>query len=97
MKVVLTISSSTSLFPEQTIPGLDIALSTMKEGEKATIYCKPNYAFGSHGNPMVTFLPFFYLTCKGFHSLGIPIPGDCTLKFELEFLAFDPPELVFPL
>lgn len=48
-----------NLCEEQTIPGLDVALSKMREGESAIIICKPNYAFGDHGNPTVCFFLHF--------------------------------------
>ncbi len=59
-----------------------MAVATMREGERAIITCTPEYAFGTHGNP------------AGFHSMGEPIPGEATLIFDFEFLAFDPPEEV---
>lgn len=80
---------------EQTIPGLDIALASMKEGEVAIIYCKASYGYGEFGNPMVIFLCNSFQNSEGFHSMGSPIPADSTLKFELEFLSFDPPYLVY--
>lgn len=36
---------------EQTIPGFENAISTMRIGEKAIITCSPSQAFGSMGNP----------------------------------------------
>jgi len=69
---------------EQTIRGLEVAVGHMKEGEVAVIICKPEYAFGSFGNP------------QGFHSMGKPIPPNATLRFEIELISFEVEESVEP-
>jgi hypothetical protein len=53
----------TKLGAEETIPGLEKAVKTMKEGEIAIITIKPHFAYSSHGNQQVfgtTFTPFFF-------------------------------------
>jgi FKBP-type peptidyl-prolyl cis-trans isomerase len=42
-----------TLILEQTIPGLDLAVATMREGEKALITVKPDQGYGPQGNPQV--------------------------------------------
>jgi len=71
---------SFNLGEEQTIPGLEMGMAGLREGETAVIICSPQYSYGPMGNP------------QGFHSMGKPIPEKATLKFELTFLFFDPPD-----
>ena len=43
-----------TILPEQTLPGLENAVATMKEGEKCFITVHSEYAYGPNGNPQVT-------------------------------------------
>eukprot|EP01121_Diplochlamys_sp_Union-15-3_P007694 TRINITY_DN1977_c0_g1_i1.p1 TRINITY_DN1977_c0_g1~~TRINITY_DN1977_c0_g1_i1.p1 ORF type:complete len:190 (-),score=35.25 TRINITY_DN1977_c0_g1_i1:551-1120(-) len=55
---------------EQTIDGLDKALLTMREGEKANITVSAKYGYGSVDNP------------HGFHGSGVLVPANSSLVFE---------------
>jgi len=70
---------------EQTIPGLDVALLTMNEGEKALIKVTAKYGYGAHDNP------------HGFHGCGTLIPGNSTLTFDLELMDVDDTKGTDPL
>ena len=59
---------------EETIPGLEAALSAMREGERGLVAVPPSQAFGAMGNPM------------GFHGSGQPIPADSHLFFDVQLL-----------
>jgi len=66
---------------EQTIEGLELAVSTMKVGEKAIVeIVDPKYAYGPSGNP------------QGFHGCGLAIPPHAKLRFELDICDFEPSE-----
>eukprot|EP00013_Stygamoeba_regulata_P019925 CAMPEP_0177661430 /NCGR_PEP_ID=MMETSP0447-20121125/18677_1 /TAXON_ID=0 /ORGANISM="Stygamoeba regulata, Strain BSH-02190019" /LENGTH=376 /DNA_ID=CAMNT_0019166777 /DNA_START=61 /DNA_END=1192 /DNA_ORIENTATION=- len=67
---------------EQTIPGLEAAVATMHEGERALVVCEAPLAFGAMGNPM------------GFHGVGKPIPKDARLSFDVELVHIDDPSTV---
>lgn len=62
---------------EQTIPGLELAVAQMTEGETALVTVAPSQAYGSMGNQ------------QGFHGCGRPIPPNATLQFELQLLDWD--------
>mmetsp|Transcript_34400 Transcript_34400/g.96994 ORF Transcript_34400/g.96994 Transcript_34400/m.96994 type:complete len:384 (+) Transcript_34400:162-1313(+) len=59
---------------DQTIPGLERALMTMREGERARIVVGASEAFGPMGNP------------HGFHGAGAGIPPNTDLLFDLRIL-----------
>jgi len=67
---------------EQTIPGLELGVKSMREGEKAILTILSQYGYGDHGNQ------------QGFHSLGNPIPEKATLIFEIFFIYCWPPDEV---
>jgi len=66
---------------EASIPGVELAIATMRFGEKVRLEVMPKYAFGAMNN------------MYGFHGYGVRIPPNSKLIFELHLL---PLEIALP-